>query len=56
MKKTKIEQSSPEHAIRQSINAKVERSEKDVIKSLEWTLGALFVLQALTLILIIVNI
>lgn len=47
---------SPEHKIRQSINAKVERSEHDVINSLNWTLGALFILQLLDLILTIAKV
>jgi len=44
------------HKVRQSINQKVERSEKDVIDALTWTLGALFILQLLDLIFTIANI
>ena len=44
------------HKVRQSINQKVERSEKDVIDALTWTLGALFILQLLDLIITVANI
>lgn len=47
---------SPEHKIRQSINAKVERSENDVIKSINLSLGALFILQLLDLIVTIAKV
>lgn len=38
---------------KKSVNAKTERSENDVINSINWTLGALFVLQFLTLLIVL---
>lgn len=40
---------------KKSINAKTERSEKDVINSLNFTLGALFIIQFLTFLLVLVG-
>ena len=44
------------HKVRQSINQKTERSEQDVIKTLSWTIAALFVLQLLDLVISIASI
>lgn len=64
--KTKVPRTSAEHKIRQSINAKTERSEQDVIKSVEksekdvidslnFTLGALFIIQFATFIVALIG-
>jgi len=40
---------NPLYKLNQSINQKTERSEQDVIRTLSWTIAALFVLQLLDL-------
>jgi len=54
--KKNISSTSDLHKVRQSINQKTERSERDVIKTLSWTIAALFVLQLLDLVISIASI
>lgn len=66
MDKKPIKQTSDIHKIRQSINAKTERSEQDVIravkevvdasyKRLNYTLGALFFMQLVVYLVLLIN-
>lgn len=66
MDKKPIKQTSDVHKARQSINAKTERSEQDVIrvvkeavyasyKRLNYTLGALFFMQLVVYLVLLIN-
>jgi hypothetical protein len=52
---TKFPKQSAEHKKQQSILTKVERSEKDVISSINWTLGALFLMQFVTFLMVFIS-
>ena len=51
-----VKQKKALYKLNQSINQKTERSEQDVINSLNFTLGALFILQGLTLLFVIIGV
>lgn len=51
-----VEQKKKLYKLNQSINQKTERSEQDVINSINFTLGALFILQGLTLFFVIIGV
>lgn len=51
-----VKQKKELYKLNQSINQKTERSERDVINSINFTLGALFILQGLTLFFVIIGV